>query len=65
MSLLNNEQAKAALSIGKKLTHANFTSGEWVRGVGYRYEFEDGCKCDPEEFWCVREDFSPTWRVID
>lgn len=61
---MNNTEAKLALSQGKKLTHEYFTPNEWVKGVGLMYEFEDGCKCLPDEFWRGREDFPPLWKVI-
>ncbi|MGI9835708.1 hypothetical protein ACJPQX_20920 [Vibrio vulnificus] len=63
--MLTNAQAKAALFEGKKLTHSYFTKSEWVKGCGYQYEFEDGCRCSPDDFWSIREDFPPEWKLIE
>jgi len=65
VELFDNEQAKALLSAGKKLTHEYFTSSEWVKGQNGMYEFEDGCLCSPNDFWNGREDFSPSWKIIE
>lgn len=51
---MNREDAKQALYDGKKLTHMYFTDEGWVKQVGGMYEFEDGCKSTPHQFWLVR-----------
>lgn len=65
VELFDNEQAKALLSSGKKLTHEYFSSSEWVKGQGCVYVFEDGCSCSPSRFWDCREDFPPSWKIIE
>lgn len=63
---MTRNEAKKALADGKKLTHVHFTNEEWVKGVGSLYEFEDGCLCDPFEFWFFRTDsgFDSGWSLI-
>lgn len=62
---MNREEARTALDNGHTLTQTYFTPEEWVRKVGSVYEFEDGCSCDPDEFWLYREDsgFDEGWNL--
>ena len=52
-----------------KLKHSYFTSNEWVRGSSTgSYVFEDGVRCDPQEFWYAlgddcRMNWDATWSV--
>lgn len=64
---MDKEQAIAAMNMGKKVAHRYFTDNEWMMMVGGRYTFEDGCVCDPSEFWAWRTDDSwdSGWRVVD
>ncbi|MDC5753558.1 hypothetical protein [Vibrio europaeus] len=63
---MNKVEAMAFLESGGMLTHPYFTSSEWVKGLGNGlYEFEDGCRCDADEFWRIRSDagFNEGWKV--
>lgn len=43
---------------GKKLTHHNFATNEWMTIEGSKILLEDGVKCSQEEFWKWRTDLS-------
>ena len=47
-------EALKALNSGHKVTHIYFTSNEWVKLNGFRYEFEDGIFDHIDEFWYHR-----------
>ena len=57
---MNREEAIEALENGKKLTHQHFTKNEWVKISAEMYQFEDGCRCEPELFWKGRT--GGTWE---
>ncbi len=59
---MTKAEALEALWKGKKITHENFSPSEWVKiGVSYMYQFEDGVRCTPEEFWKDRDEAS--WDI--
>lgn len=57
---MTKEKAIELMKAGARLTHHFFSSEEWVsiNNEGL-YCFEDGCVCEPEEFWKWRQD--PAW----
>ena len=61
---MTSDEAIERLESGGRVTHRYFTSGEWVKLTGRKYEFEDGCLCDIDEFWAVRSSggWSAGWR---
>lgn len=67
MNNLTREEAKDALSKGKKLTHNNFLPGETVVLMGELMLFEDLKTQDSDEFWWMRvsETWSTGWSIVD
>lgn len=55
---MDKEQVIKALREGATLTHDWFSPDEWMKQTGLLYEFEDGCLCEPDEFWRYRTDES-------
>ncbi len=77
---MHKNEAILALQVGKRLTHAYFTDGEWVIMLpNGNYQFEDGVEITPDEFWGLRKSsywetdwsihaMNPTqgeWKAID
>jgi len=64
---MTKEEAIKAMAEGKKLTHTNFTSNEWVTEGSLGYEFEDGCRCDQIDFWQWRDDsnWDNGWSIFN
>lgn len=54
------------LKNGKKIAHSSFTPEEWVKYSEGWYEFEDGCMCEPREFWNFRKDesWNTGWHIV-
>lgn len=52
-----------ALEQGKTVSHTYFSPKEWVRKEGHLYVFEDGCTCEPEQFWEDR-DWLTGWSIV-
>lgn len=50
----NKIEAIELMMNGEKMSHISFTDKEWVRINGGGFQFEDGYKCSPEEFWRYR-----------
>jgi len=48
------DEAMNLMKCGKKMTHRYFAIDEWMTIDGKCYEFEDGNKATPEEFWTLR-----------
>lgn len=40
---------------GVIMTHSTFTNDETITMKESKFEFEDGCRCTPEEFWKYRK----------
>ncbi len=60
---MTKQEAIAAMAEGKKVTHAYFSAGEWMRecpDIGGMLEFEDGVGCPSHEFWKMRK--AATWQ---
>ena len=57
---MTKDQALRELHNGNKITHRHFSDDEWMMLIGNRclYAFEDGCLCEPKEFWKWRTDDS-------
>jgi len=55
---MTKAEALGAMSMGHRVTHDYFTSNEWKKLDGGHYEFEDGCRCTPSEFWRWRDDLA-------
>ena len=53
---MKKKEAIQAMKEGKKVTHENFTSSEWMTMNCGQIEFEDGVKCDSRVFWSDRND---------
>lgn len=52
---MSKEDAIQELISGRKLTHAYFSPNEWMkRNNSIEYEFEDGVKVEPNDFWELR-----------
>jgi hypothetical protein len=64
---MTRAEAAQALKEGKKLTHRYFSPGEWVKGDGDKYLFEDGVRCPPVFFWMDRqsEGFNDGWEILN
>lgn len=61
---MTKDEAIQAMEQGHKVTHRYFSADEWMRLAGRLYEFEDGCLCDPDEFWPDREEgFDDGWSI--
>lgn len=63
---MDKQQAITAMHDGYKVAHSGFTSDEWMRKIGHLYEFEDGCLCEPREFWRHRTDsiWLEGWKIF-
>ena len=48
---MTKQEAKQAMSEGKKVTHQNFASNEWMTIDGNQILLEDGVRCSQYEFW--------------
>ena len=48
---MSREEAKQAMSAGKKITHRYFSPNEWATMENGEVVLEDGVRCDPDEFW--------------
>ena len=54
---MNKAEAIAAMvNDDAKVYHKYFTDSEWMTMQNGRILFEDGCTCEPEEFWRTRTD---------
>jgi len=64
---MTKDEAIDAMREGKKVAHRHFTGEEWVKETGTRYEFEDGCMCEPREFWAhrVHSSWVDGWSVVN
>lgn len=64
---MTKEQAIKQMNDGYTVSHRYFTDEEWVRRDGKMYEFEDGCRCHPREFWGIRSDpsWNEDWKVVN
>ncbi len=63
---MNKQDAIKAMSNGSKLTHAFFSSDEWVKERSFlTLKFEDGCVCDKNTFWIYRTDqnWNEGWSI--
>lgn len=58
--MMTKQEAIQAMAAGKKVRHKNFSRDEFVSWPGDQYLFEDGVRCDPEEFWAHRK--GPDWE---
>lgn len=67
MNDLTRDEAKEALSNGRKLTHSYFTDVEWVILMGDLILFEDGQTQSYEEFWEFKKDktWDSGWNIVD
>ncbi len=63
---MTNTEAMGAMRDGHKVRHQSFTLDEWMKETGRLYEFEDGCLCEPDEFWRFRDgdEWLVGWRLI-
>ena len=72
---MNRDEAKQALSEGKKITHDFFQNDEYVylecvnpntRPIKYECVFEDGVTQDEDEFWLIRSDdnWNEGWEIF-
>ena len=66
---MTKDEAIAAMLQGKKITHALFIDGEWVRmldKVQNIYIFEDGTKVAADFFWKYRshELWQDGWEIL-
>lgn len=51
--------ALAYMKRGAKIRHRNFAPEEYIKtGTDLDIEFEDGCQCNSQEFWLIRNDIS-------
>jgi len=66
IEIMTKEEAIAAMKDGKKVSHRLFTSDEWMKIKGSRYEFEDGCSCNPNEFWSrrIHASWDSNWSIV-
>lgn len=64
---MNKEEMMVAIKGGAKVTHRHFTPDEWMIWVGPWFEFEDGNRCTPAQFWFDRTDESwdRDWSVVE
>lgn len=65
---MNKFEAIAAMRKGLTVKHSSFTSNEWIREYDSgRYEFEDGCRCEKDEFWKYRTEpsWDRGWIIVD
>ena len=64
---MSKDQAIKAMGLGQKVAHRHFSDEEWMCETNGRYEFEDGCLCEYEEFWRWRDDSSwdNGWKVYN
>lgn len=62
---MTKEEALLALKDGEKLSHRYFDPHEWVREEDGVYIFEDGCRCEPVDFWAFRDgnSWNYDWRI--
>ena len=57
---LTKQQAIEAMNNNQKVSHTHFSEEEWIKKDCHLYEFEDGCRCNFDEFWSFRDD--PSWE---
>lgn len=68
--VLSKDEAIAAMVRGEKVAHRYFSDGEWVTMTraphGLVMLFEDGVKCNPFDFWKMRDAIAweTDWRII-
>lgn len=67
MNNLTREEAKNALSKGKKLTHSYFDDNEWVIMMDDLILFNDSQTQSSEEFWGFKKGkaWDSGWSIID
>ncbi len=67
MNDLTRQEAKDALSSGKKLTHKDFLESQTVILMGDLILFEDLKTQDVDEFWWMKcgETWSSGWSIVD
>lgn len=63
---MTREEAIIAMQHGQIVRHYYFSPEEWVRLSRNKYEFEDGCKCDINEFWKHRTggSWESGWEIV-
>lgn len=64
---LSKEEMLQALEEGKTVAHKYFTPDEWMKFEDGYIVFEDGNRCELEEFWRWRmeEFWNEDWRIIE
>ena len=58
-TMMNKAEAIEAMILGRKVTHRNFSKGEWMTMKksyleGWAIHLEDGVICTPKMFWSDR-----------
>jgi hypothetical protein len=48
---MDKAEAIQAMKEGKKVTHYNFSPGEWMTMENGQIVLEDTVRCSPAEFW--------------
>lgn len=63
------QEATKALRDGKAIRHRYFLPSEWVKlsSDKRRYEFEDGVKLSPDQFWLDRMGvaWETDWEIVE
>jgi len=64
---MNKAEAIKAMHEGKKLTHKLFSPEEYITGDSGMFKFEDGCFCEPDEFWAYRTEviWLLDWKLFE
>jgi len=64
---MTREEAKIAMSEGKKVTHRFFTPEEWATEIDGEIHLEDGVVCSKKHFWENREQkfFDLGWELFN
>ncbi len=64
---MTRQEAIKLMEQGLKVTHDYFSEDEWMTIKNGKYVFEDGVKCNPDEFWKYRQDASwdEDWSIYE
>jgi hypothetical protein len=64
--MMEKHEAIKAMEDGEKVTHKSFTKDEWMKLTGQLFEFEDGIRCQYDEFWDYRseKEWDSGWEIF-
>lgn len=65
--ILTREEAIELMKKGRTVSHASFLDTEWMKMIDGKIVFENGLRCEPDEFWKWRQlkSWDYYWREVE